>query len=91
MRTFKPTTPSKGENLPKAKMAKLFIHPSLSPTKAEIHQRPEMPFHNKFTAIADYPRPSCPPPPKLINLRPTKPFEKGASSSSSIQTKKATQ
>ncbi|KAH0692699.1 hypothetical protein KY290_020825 [Solanum tuberosum] len=89
MRTFKPTTPSKGENLPKAKMAKPFIHPPLALTKVEIDQRPEMPFHNKFTAQADYPRLPCPPLPKLINLRPTKPFDKGASSSSSIKTKES--
>ncbi|WMV26840.1 hypothetical protein MTR67_020225 [Solanum verrucosum] len=99
MRPFSPNTPSKGDNLPKAKMARPFIHPPFTPAKAETSQRPKLTFQNKFTALADFPRlpsPSqqkfsrlpCPPQPKLINLRPTKPFEQGTSSSS-IQTKKS--
>ncbi|WMV59302.1 hypothetical protein MTR67_052687 [Solanum verrucosum] len=81
-------------------MARPFIRPPLAPAKAEAPQRPELPFQNKFTALAEYPRLPCPlqsqppklpcsPQPKLINLRPTKLFDKGASSSSSIQTKES--
>ncbi|KAH0730220.1 hypothetical protein KY289_001408 [Solanum tuberosum] len=83
MRSFRPNTPSKGDNLPKAKMARPFILSPLTPTKVETSQRPELTFQNKFTALANYPRlpcPSqqklpCPPQPKMINLRPIKPFE----------------
>ncbi|WMV24674.1 hypothetical protein MTR67_018059 [Solanum verrucosum] len=99
MRPFRQNTPSKGDNLPKAKMARPFIHPPLTPAKAETSQRPELTFQNKFTALADYPRLPClsqqklpkipcPPQPKMINLRPIKPFEQGTSSSS-IQTKES--
>ncbi|KAG5589850.1 hypothetical protein H5410_040364 [Solanum commersonii] len=80
-------------------MTRPFIHPPLALAKAEAPQRPELTFQNKFTVLADYPRlpcPStpklpklpCPPQPKLINIRPTKPFDQGASSSS-IQTKES--
>jgi len=98
MRPFRPTTPSKGENnLPKAKMARPFVPPPLTPAKVEPSVRPELTFQNKFTALADFPRlpcptqpkPTkllCPPQPKLINLRPTKPPSQEASSSS-VQTK----
>ncbi|WMV09181.1 hypothetical protein MTR67_002566 [Solanum verrucosum] len=99
MRSFRPHTPSKGDNLPKLKMATPFIHPPLTPAKPETSQRPELTFRNKFTTLADYPRlphPSqqklpklpCPPQPKMINLRPIKPIEQGRSSSS-IQTKES--
>ncbi|KAH0740523.1 hypothetical protein KY290_033566 [Solanum tuberosum] len=99
MRPFRPNTPSKGDNLPKAKMARPFLLPPLTPAKTETPQRPELAFQNKFTALADYPRlpyppqqklPKllCPPQPKTINLRPTKPFEQGTSSSS-VQTKES--
>ncbi|KAH0658251.1 hypothetical protein KY289_026999 [Solanum tuberosum] len=75
-------------------MARPFMHPPLTPAKAECPQRPELTFQNKFKTLADYPRlpyplqPKipCPPQPKLINLRPTEPFNQGTSSSS-IQTK----
>ncbi|WMV30220.1 hypothetical protein MTR67_023605, partial [Solanum verrucosum] len=85
MRPFRPITPSKGDNsLPKAKMARPFVYPPLTPTKV-------------FTAFANYPRlpcPAqpklpkllCPPQPKLINLRSTKSLAQEASSSS-VQTK----
>ncbi|WMV49256.1 hypothetical protein MTR67_042641 [Solanum verrucosum] len=96
MRPFKPKTPSQGDNLPKAKMARPFILSPLTPTKVETSQRPEQTFQNKFTALADYPRLSCPslqklpcpPQPKMINPMPIKPFEQGTSSSS-IQTKES--
>ncbi|WMV37467.1 hypothetical protein MTR67_030852 [Solanum verrucosum] len=98
MRPFRPITPSKGENnLPKAKMARPFVPPPLTPAKVEPSVRPELTFQNKFTSLADFPRlpcPTqpkltkllCPPQPKLINLRPTKPPVQEASSSS-VQTK----
>ncbi|WMV41554.1 hypothetical protein MTR67_034939 [Solanum verrucosum] len=94
MRPFRPITPSKGENnLPKAKMARPFVPPPLTPAKAEPSDRPELTFQNKFTALADFPRlpcPTqpkltkllCPPQPKLINLRPTKTPVQEASSMS---------
>ncbi|KAG5581332.1 hypothetical protein H5410_051959 [Solanum commersonii] len=96
MRPFRPITPSKGDNLPRAKMVRPLIHPPLTPAKAETPQRPKLTFKNKFIALANYPRlpcPSqpklpCPPQPKLINIRPTKPFEQRVSSSS-IQTKES--
>ncbi|KAG5572758.1 hypothetical protein H5410_062524 [Solanum commersonii] len=96
MRPFKPIIHSKGDNLPKEKMSRPFIHPPLAPAKAEAPQRLELTFQNKFTTLADYPRlpsPSqpklpCPPQPKLINLIPTKPFDQRASSRS-IQTKES--
>ncbi|KAH0778476.1 hypothetical protein KY290_004903 [Solanum tuberosum] len=98
MRPFRPITPYKGyNNLPKAKMARPFVPPPLTPAKAKPSIRPELTFQNKFTALADFPRlpcPAqpklpkllCPPQPKLINLRPTKPAVQEASSSF-VQTK----
>jgi len=97
MRPFRPITPSKGDNPPKAKMARPFILPPLTPAKAEPSTRPELAFQNKFSALADFPRlpcPTqpklpkllCPPQPKLINLRSTIPPIQEAFSSS-VQTK----
>uniref|UniRef100_M1DJD8 Uncharacterized protein n=1 Tax=Solanum tuberosum TaxID=4113 RepID=M1DJD8_SOLTU len=98
MRPFRPNTPSKeGNDLPRAKMAKPFIPPPLTPAKTEPSVRPVLTFQNKFTALADFPRlPSptqtklpkliCPPQPKMINLRPMRPTVQEASSSS-VQTK----
>uniref|UniRef100_M1A7W8 Uncharacterized protein n=1 Tax=Solanum tuberosum TaxID=4113 RepID=M1A7W8_SOLTU len=98
MRPFRPITPSKGDNnLPKAKMARPFVPPPLTPVKTEPSLSPELTFRNKFTALANFPRlpcPTqpklpkllCPPQPKLINLRPTKPAVQEAPSSS-VQTK----
>ncbi|WMV09182.1 hypothetical protein MTR67_002567 [Solanum verrucosum] len=99
MRPFRPNTPSKGDNFPKEKIARPFIHPPLTPAKAKTSQRPELTFQNKFTALADYPRLPCPPQqklselpcplqPKMINLRPINTFVQGTSSSS-IQTKES--
>uniref|UniRef100_M1CJJ2 Uncharacterized protein n=1 Tax=Solanum tuberosum TaxID=4113 RepID=M1CJJ2_SOLTU len=69
-------------------MARPFIHPPLAPAKTESHQRLELPFQNRFTALAEYPRlPTRQP--KLINLISAKPFDKGTSSGSSIQTKES--
>ncbi|KAG5608600.1 hypothetical protein H5410_019881 [Solanum commersonii] len=69
-------------------MARPFIHPPLAPAKTESHQRPELPFQNRFTALAEYPRlPTRQP--KLINLISAKHFDKGTFSSSSIQKKES--
>ncbi|KAH0743047.1 hypothetical protein KY290_031040 [Solanum tuberosum] len=98
MRPFRPNTPSKeGNDLLRAKMARPFAPPPLTPAKTEPFVRPVLTFQNKFTALADFPRlPSptqaklpkliCPPQPKMINLRPMRPTIQEASSSS-VQTK----
>jgi len=44
MRPFRPIAPSKGDNLPKAKMARQFIHLPLTPVKTKATQRPELTF-----------------------------------------------
>jgi len=92
MRSFKPNTPTKGKETNNPQMARLFVLTPITPNKTTTPQRPQLPLQNRYTALAEYPKLPAPipvPSAKLTNLQPTKPFEKGSTSNSSIQTKES--
>jgi len=89
MRPFKPNSSSRGKEINNPQMARPFVPLPVTPTKTTAPQSPQLSFQNKYTALAEYPKLPAPIPvtsEKLIKLQNAKPFEKGTTSNSSVQT-----
>lgn len=96
---MRPTTLGKisAEKPDQTKMARPFDSPptASAPLRPSVPQRPELktelhsPFRNKYAALAELPKLPPPMPSKLVDLKTNKPFDKGSSSSSSVQSKQS--